>query len=231
MGEYLDKVRKRVAQKRWELEQDPATTDEVFRNMATAEKYLRSDNAFVVYQPVYSLAVLKFLGYSEAEMKDLFYQLVYEQSTGNRYRYVDPDNLPGTGGAETKPSSAAPQSGPPDIPETDDDTDPPEEPEESPEVPEPEAAPPEEPRSNPRMGRLIYWEGGRRCQTDPLLLDPDCETYYYTKYCFGKKDAKGRLHTLVGNEWRYGGPFRSYYFDAQYDYWEVDYILEPEDKI
>jgi hypothetical protein len=199
--------------------------------MRIAEKFLRYNDAFAVSQPIMSLVVLKFLGYSDEEIKDLYYKLVYEQSTGDQYRYVDPDNLPEDGGADTKPSFTAPQSSPPDIPDTDDDTDPPEEPEKSPEVPEPEAAPPEEPRSNPRMGRLVYWEGGRRCQTDLLLLDPDCETYYYTKYCFGKKDADGRLHTLVGNEWRYGGPFRSYYFDAQYDYWEVDCILEPENTV
>ncbi len=81
------------------------------------------------------------------------------------------------------------------------------------------------------MGRLVYREDGKYCHTDLLPLIPGCETYYYTKYCFGKKDENGRLHTLIGNEWRYGGPFMSYYFDAQYDYWEVDYILEPDNDM
>lgn len=107
-----------------------------------------------------------------------------------------------------------------------------EEPEEEPKKEIQEAANPVLEKSQARqMGRLVYREDGKYCQTDPLPLVPGCETYYYTKYCFGKKDANGRLYTLVGNEWRYGGPFMSYYFDAQYDYWEVDYILEPNSTI
>ena len=81
-----------------------------------------------------------------------------------------------------------------------------------------------------KMGRLVYREGGKRCATDLLPLDPEHETYYYTKYCFGKKDENGRLYTLIGNKWKYGGPFRTYYFDAQYDCREIDYILEPDEK-
>lgn len=226
MAKYTEIIKARFAEKKKSLEENPAATEDELACLAITEKFLRYKDAFAVSQPIMSLVVLKFLGYSDEEIKDLYFKLAYEQITGNQYRYVDPDNLPEDGGVDTKPSFTAPQSSMPDIPDTDDDTDLPEEPAPSPDVTDHWEVPLEKPRSNPRMGRLVYWEDGKRCTTDPLVLDPGCETYYYTKYCFGKKDADGRLHTLVGNEWRYGGPFRAYYFDAQYDCWEVDYILE-----
>lgn len=40
-----------------------------------------------------SLAVLKFLGYTNQEMSDMYFQLVYEQTESNTYRYVEPNHL------------------------------------------------------------------------------------------------------------------------------------------
>lgn len=220
MGKYFDMVRQRAIEKRKSLEQDPSATEEDFSCMKIAEKFLSHKAGFAVSQPIMSLVVLKFLGYSDTEIKDLYYKLVYEQSTQDQYRYVNQDQL------ENSLSDKNQQ--PPHIRE--------EEPEENPnEESEAEKRTSEKPIREespvPRLGRLIYRENGKLCQTDLLPLIPRCETYYYTKYCFGKKDANGRLYTLVGNEWRYGGQFMSYYFDAQYDYWEVDYILEPNSTI
>lgn len=222
MGKYLDMVKKRAIEKRKELEQDPAAIEQNFTDMAIAEKFLRHDKGFAVSQPIMSLVVLKFLGYSEEEIKDLYFKLVYEQSTEDKYSYVDPDKIENSVSnepdreqnkvvTELKPeqkSHKTPKDNPSEEITKTIKTN----------IPEPEP---------PRMGRLIYREDGEYCQTDLLPLDPEHETYYYTKYCLGKMDANKRLYTLVGNEWIRGGAFMSYYFDAQYDYWEIDYILEP----
>jgi len=53
-----------------------------------------------------SLVVLKFLGYSDAEINDLYWKLVYEQSTQGQYRYVDPDAVEtACSGEKQQPSS------------------------------------------------------------------------------------------------------------------------------
>lgn len=224
MGNYVDRIRKRAVEKRQELERDPAATEEDFVCMKITEKFLAHKAAFAVSQPLASLAVLKFLGYTEEEMRDLYYKLVFEQSTQGQYRYVDPDKV------KAQPEATQlPEEEPEEEKEEPDEEEEPNKEESREETWEAVKPEPEEPRPL-RIGRLLYWENGMRCQTEPLPLDPGHETYYYTKYCFGKQDAKGRLHTLIGNEWRYGGPFRTYYFDAQYDCQEVDYILEPEKK-
>lgn len=216
MGKYVDLVKQRAIQKRQELEQNPASIQEQFEDMAIAEKFLRHPKGFAVSQPIMSLVVLKFLGFSDEEMKDLYYQLVYEQSTQDQDHDIAPDPPLDSPPDKTQPEPSAAEDPPEEEPD--------EEPgEEIPDV----LKPAQEIPPIPQIGRLLYWQNGKRCQTDPLPLLPGLETYYYTKYCFGKKDANGRLHTLVGNEWQYGGPFRSYYFDAQYDCLEVDYVLDP----
>lgn len=224
MGKYVDMVRQRAIQKRQELEQNPAATQEQLEDMAIAEKFLRHPKGFAVSQPIMSLVVLKFLGYSEVEIKDLYYKLVYEQSTEGLYHYVDPDAVEAACSGEKKQTAHTADEKPKSEPKA--------EPKKESSLKQPEPTRAVKPESRtPKMGRLVYREGGKRCETDLVPLDPGHETYYYTKYCFGKKDENGSLHTLIGNEWRYGGPFRSYYFDAQYDYWEVDYILELDNDM
>lgn len=224
MGKYVDMVRQRAIQKRQELEQNPASTQDQFEDMAIAEKFLRHPKGFAVSQPIMSLVVLKFLGYSDAEMKDLYWKLAYEQSTQDQYRYVDPDAVEAACSGEKQQTAHTAEEKAKVEPKP--------EPQKESSVKQLEPTRAGKPESRtPKMGRLVYWQGGKRCETDLLPLDPGHETYYYTKYCFGKKDENGRLHTLIGNEWRYGGPFMSYYFDAQYDYWEVDYILEPDNDM
>ncbi len=93
MGKYFDMVRQRAIEKRKSLEQDPSATEEDFSCMKIAEKFLSHKAGFAVSQPIMSLVVLKFLGYSDTEIKDLYYKLVYEQSTQDQYRYVDPDHF------------------------------------------------------------------------------------------------------------------------------------------
>ena len=87
----VEKVRLRAIEKRKELESDPNTIEESFTSMKIAEKFLRHPKGFVVTQPIMSLAVLKFLGYSEEEIKDMYFKLVYEQSNTPEYTYVDPN--------------------------------------------------------------------------------------------------------------------------------------------
>ena len=106
MGKCVDMVRQRAIEKRRELEQDPASTEDNFRDLAIAEKFLRHPRGFAVSQPIMSLVVLKFLGYSEEEMNDLYWKLVYEQSTEGQYRYVNPDAVEAAC-AEGKPQKDA----------------------------------------------------------------------------------------------------------------------------
>lgn len=229
MGTYLDMVNQRAVEKRNELEQDPSATEDHFECMRIAEKFLAHRKGFAVSQPDMSLVVLKFLGYSDKEINDLYFKLVYEQSTQELYRYVDPNHPVASLSEENRQESCMAEENPEEESEEEPEEEPKEEPKKEPEEEMQEAEKPvrEEVRT-PKMGRLVYRENGRQCLTDLLPLDPEHETYYYNKYCLGKRDEHGRLHTLIGNEWRYGGPFISYYYDAQYDYWEADYILEPD---
>ena len=64
----VEKVRLRAIEKRKELESDPNTIEQSFTSMKIAEKFLRHPKGFAVSQPIMSLAVLKFLGYSEEEI-------------------------------------------------------------------------------------------------------------------------------------------------------------------
>lgn len=89
----VEKVRSRAIEKRKELESDPNTTEQSFTDMKIAEKFLRHPKGFAVSQPIMSLVVLKFLGYSEEDIKDMYFKLVYEQSNTPEYTYVDPDEF------------------------------------------------------------------------------------------------------------------------------------------
>ena len=89
----VKKVRLRAIERRKELESDPNTDEEWFTCMQIAEKFLRHPKGFAVSEPIMSLAVLKFLGYSEEEIKDMYFKLVYEQSNNPEYTYVNPNEF------------------------------------------------------------------------------------------------------------------------------------------
>ena len=91
MGEALKRVKERAVERRREIESDPNTPERYFEYMQAAEKYLAHPKAFAVSDPVTSLTILKFLGYQGKELSDLFYRLVFEQSTTPEYAIVDPD--------------------------------------------------------------------------------------------------------------------------------------------
>lgn len=82
-------VRERTVERRKELESDPNTPARFFEYMEAAEKYVSHPKAFAVSDPVTSLSILKFLGYKQEELSELFYKLVFEQSTKADYVYVD----------------------------------------------------------------------------------------------------------------------------------------------
>lgn len=88
MGKYFDEVVQRAIEKRKELEKNPAAQGVDFLNMRTTAKFLSGKQPFSQSPPVMSMVVLKFLDYTDAEIKELYSNLVLEQTAEN------PDEIP-----------------------------------------------------------------------------------------------------------------------------------------
>ena len=92
MGKCIDMVMKRFAERKKEIEQNPEASEKDTRCLRIVERFVKTPGCFVGAEPLMSISTLKFLGYSDKEINDIYFQLIFEQSTPE-YRYVDPDSL------------------------------------------------------------------------------------------------------------------------------------------
>lgn len=95
MGKYVNQVMKRFEERRESIRNNPDPTEKDVRCLTIVERFLTDPKCFATAEPLMSIATLKFLGYSDKEINDIYFQLMYEQSTFSEYRYVDPDSFEG----------------------------------------------------------------------------------------------------------------------------------------
>jgi hypothetical protein len=89
----LDIVMKRFYERKKEIESNPNPSEKDVRGLKIVERFITSPMCFATAEPLMSIATLKFLGYSDKEINDYYFKLIFEQSTYSEYKYVDPEQF------------------------------------------------------------------------------------------------------------------------------------------
>ena len=93
MSKYLNMVMKRFHERKQAIEQNPEPTEKDLRGLKIVERFLEDPRNLATAEPLMTIATLKFLGYSDKEINDINFKIIYEVSTEAEYKYVDPDSL------------------------------------------------------------------------------------------------------------------------------------------
>lgn len=93
MGETITMVMKRFAERKKEIEQNPEASEKDLRCLPIVDKFLKDPRGLAFAEPLMSIATLKFLGYSDKEINDIYFKIIFEVTTGAEYKYVDPDSF------------------------------------------------------------------------------------------------------------------------------------------
>lgn len=93
MGKYVNQVMKRFEERRNEIRSNPNATEKDIRGLDIVERFLAAPRAFATAELLMIISVLKFLLYSDKEINDMCFQLIFEHATESEYTYVDPDDV------------------------------------------------------------------------------------------------------------------------------------------
>lgn len=93
MGECLNMVMKRFYERKQAIEQNPEASEKDRRCLAIVDKFLKDPRGLAFAEPLMSISTLKFLGYSDEEINDIYFKIIFEVTTSSEYKYVDPDSL------------------------------------------------------------------------------------------------------------------------------------------
>ena len=93
MGKYIDMVMKRFAERKQAIEHNPEASEKDLRCLDIVERFLAHEKCFVTAEPLMNISTLKFLGYSDDEIRDMYFKVIQDQFMSSQYRYVDPESF------------------------------------------------------------------------------------------------------------------------------------------
>ena len=93
MGKCINMVMKRFAERKQAIEHNPEPSEKDLRCLKIVERFLEDPRNLATAEPLMTISTLKFLGYSDKEINDIYFRIIYEVSIGSEYKYVDPDSF------------------------------------------------------------------------------------------------------------------------------------------